>query len=68
MEEFLAEYGWPPTDFQAYILNEESILDATIEQDGSNYKLTLNLDPVISAPRKQIETKTTMNSNTKMIT
>ncbi|MBP5444769.1 MAG: hypothetical protein J6Y28_01225 [Acholeplasmatales bacterium] len=58
-EEFLSEYGWHPTEYQAYILNEETILEATIEQAGDNYKLTLNLDPVSSAPKKQIETKTT---------
>ena len=60
---FLEKYGWHPRDFQAYILNEETIVDATIEAtDDGNYKLTLNLDPVTSSPKKQRETKTIGNA------
>ena len=55
---FLEKYGWHPTEFQAYILNEQSILEATIEEADGNYKLNLTLDPVVSAPKKQKETKT----------
>ena len=55
---FLEKYGWHPTDFQAYILNEETIVEATIEEYDGNYKLSLILDPVKSSPRKQRETKT----------
>lgn len=61
-EEFLEKYGWHPTEFQAYILNEDTILDATIEQDSENYKLTLTLDPKTSVPKKQRETKTVGNA------
>ena len=61
-EEFLEKYGWHPTEFQAYILNEDTILDAKIEPDNENYKLTLTLDPVSSAPKKQRETKTVGNA------
>ena len=57
-EEFLDKYGWHPKEFQAYILNEDTILDAQIEAFEGNYKLTLTLDPVSSAPKKQRETKT----------
>ena len=61
-EEFLEKYGWHPTEFQAYILNEDTILDATIEQDNDNYKLTLTLDPKTAVPKKQRETKTIGNA------
>ena len=61
-EAFLEKYGWHPTEFQAYILNEETILDATIEASGENYILTLTLDPITSTPKKQRETKTVGNA------
>lgn len=61
-EVFLEKYGWHPTEFQAYILNEETILDATIEASGENYILTLTLDPIASTPKKQRETKTVGNA------
>ena len=57
-EVFLEKYGWHPTEFQAYILNEDTIKEATIEKNGSNYTLTLTLDPYTSTPKKQRETKT----------
>ncbi len=57
-EVFLEKYGWHPTEFQAYILNEDTITEATIEKNGSNYTLTLKLDPYTSTPKKQRETKT----------
>lgn len=61
-EVFLEKYGWHPTEFQAYILNEDTILDATIEASGENYILTLTLDPVNATPKKQRETKTVGNA------
>ena len=45
-------------EFQAYILNEDTILDAKIEAFEENYKLTLILDPTTAVPKKQRETKT----------
>ena len=57
-EAFLEKYGWHPMEFQAYILNEETILDAKIEAFEENYKLTLTLDPTTAVPKKQRETKT----------
>ncbi len=57
-EVFFEKYGWHPTEFQAYILNEETIKDAKIEASGSNYILSLTLDPFTSTPKKQKETKT----------
>ena len=61
-EVFLEKYGWHPKDFQAYILNEDTIVEATIEEFEGNYKLKLILDPVNSSPRKQRETKTIGNA------
>ncbi|MCR5462596.1 MAG: hypothetical protein K6E87_05965 [bacterium] len=56
---FLEKYGWHPKEFQAYILNEETIRDAKIEAaENGNYTLTLDLDPVKAVPKKQRETKT----------
>ena len=60
---FLEKYGWHPKEFQAYILNEETIRDAKIEAFEGNYKLTLDLDPVKAVPKKQRETKTIGNAN-----
>ena len=61
---FLEKYGWHPKEFQAYILNEETIRDAKIEAaENNNYKLTLDLDPVKAVPKKQRETKTIGNAN-----
>ena len=57
-EVFFEKYGWHPTEFQAYILNEDTIKDAKIEASGSNYILSLTLDPFTSTPKKQKETKT----------
>ena len=61
-EEFLEKYGWHPTEFQAYILNEDTILEANIEAYEDNYKLTLTLDPKTAVPKKQRETKTIGNA------
>ena len=56
---FLEKYGWHPKEFQAYILNEDTIRDAKIEAgENGNYTLTLDLDPVKAVPKKQRETKT----------
>ena len=56
---FLENYGWHPKEFQAYILNEETIREAKIEAgENGNYTLTLDLDPVKAVPKKQRETKT----------
>ena len=56
---FLEKYGWHPKEFQAYILNEETIREAKIEAgENGNYTLTLDLDPVKAVPKKQRETKT----------